>query len=207
MNSTSETNKHSEGGLEFADQGIPTLHSYSEFSKAQLADQTRLPWDWQNTPTGEPYSPQVLDKWWSRSSDELIAMRQAIRSQFSHIGRIMETEVGEMLPKGYGCTYCLDNDLECWIYSRRGRKQVKFSSEACARCRVRPKNGGCSLSIRDNKRPPRAATPPQRILKPFPVMLLAPQPNEPGNGGGFISDARPKTGIKTDPTSGGSLPC
>ena len=75
-------------------------------------------------------------------------MSEAERRQFSHIGRIMETELGVQLDAEHACTQCKQLGEECWVYSSNGRKQIRHPGDTCARCRVIARQGGCSVSSR-----------------------------------------------------------
>ena len=102
----------------------------------------------------------VDGKWWSRTEEELEGMTPAKRRDFGHIGRVMETKLGEKLEEGDRCAACQAADEECWVYSEKGAKQVKKCGSTCARCRVAARSGGCSLSKRRRRRPP--SPPPPR---------------------------------------------
>ncbi len=65
----------------------------------------------------------------------------------------METELGERLSGEDRCTACQDAGEECWVYSKRGSRQVSRPGGACTRCRVVARPGGCSNSKRKRKCP------------------------------------------------------
>ncbi|CRG92850.1 hypothetical protein PISL3812_09921 [Talaromyces islandicus] len=135
-----------------------------EFDRAQLANQTRVPWLWSPTgsKTGEPYEPTAEGKWWYDWAHEF----QGSPNVRSNVGRIMETELGVQLFGEDRCTGCQQSNRECWIYSEKGRQQVKNPGSACTRCRVDPATPGCSLSNRRpaRKRSPGPPPPPRFIL-------------------------------------------
>ncbi|KAE8154845.1 hypothetical protein BDV25DRAFT_147091 [Aspergillus avenaceus] len=143
------------------------VSSEAEFWAAQRADQPRLPWRWD--PTGEknsqPYTPAIAGKWWSRSEDMLSAMSKNQRSDFSHVGRIMETDLGQQLHGDNRCSLCVEKGVECWVYSDIGAKQIKFPGSTCARCRLLKHRKGCSLSTRASKSKRLQGNPPMRIIR------------------------------------------
>ena len=47
-------------------------------------------------------------------------MSQDKRKDWGHIGRIMETELGERLLGDRRCTACQERDEECWVCSEKG---------------------------------------------------------------------------------------
>jgi len=108
-------------------------------------------------------------------------MTSAKRRDFGHIGRIMETELGEKLEGEGRCAACQAADEECWVYSEKGAKQVKKCGSTCARCRVAARSGGCSLSTRRRRRTP--SPPPPRG---FAALRPAGGP-PPGAGGSGIA--------------------
>jgi hypothetical protein len=67
----------------------PLPLAWADFQTAQLADQQCLPWNWllHGKVTAE-YTPVVPGKWWS-------SLPATSERNTSHIGRIMETELGE----------------------------------------------------------------------------------------------------------------
>jgi hypothetical protein len=106
-------------------------------------------------------------------------MSQDKRKDWGHIGRIMETELGERLQGDRRCAVCQERDEECWVYSEKGAQQVSRPGSTCARCRVAARAGGCSLSTR---RPSRRRSPP-----PPGPRSLAPGGPPPGAGGGAVA--------------------
>ncbi|GAM40308.1 hypothetical protein TCE0_038f12563 [Talaromyces pinophilus] len=70
----------------------------AEFEDSQRASKVRLPWVWRvNGKTTEEYTPQIKGKWWSKTPEELSSVHPNKRRDYGHIGRIMETELGEQL--------------------------------------------------------------------------------------------------------------
>jgi hypothetical protein len=128
----------------------------------------RSPWHW--TPRGktrESYTPTADGKWWSFNNEELEALTPNKRRDVGHIGRIMETELGEERVGDERCTACQRLDEECWVYSRKGSQQVSRPGDTCARCRLSARAGGCSLSKRvQGRRDPSPPPPPPRQLQP-----------------------------------------
>jgi hypothetical protein len=144
------------------------------FDRAQRADAVRLPWAW--APQGkstEPYAPAATGKWWSHSEGELGGLGGGKRRDVGHIGRIMETELGEQLLGDRRCAACQQRDEECWVYSLKGAQQVSRPGDTCARCRLAARPRGCSLSKRKPAR--RDRSPPA----PGPRSLAF---NKPGGG-------------------------
>jgi hypothetical protein len=100
---------------------------------AQIADQPRLWLGLSRAVVNPPYVPQVTGKWWSNAS-------YASTSTRSHVGRIMETNLGEQLFGDKKCKRCHDLQEECWIYTTEGVSLVKKPGDRCARCRVQHVN-------------------------------------------------------------------
>ncbi|EGP82477.1 uncharacterized protein MYCGRDRAFT_97547 [Zymoseptoria tritici IPO323] len=99
------------------------------------------------------YTCQISGKWWSTLPDS--SNRLASRSgppegstTASHIGRIMETTLGEQKGDGERCTRCQRDGWECWVYSAEGKAQIFHPGDTCARCRHKPGKGPCSFSPR-----------------------------------------------------------
>jgi hypothetical protein len=53
-----------------------------------------------------------------------VELKHQTRKQFGHIGRIMETELGEKLPGEALCNACQTEGQECWLSSELGAKQM-----------------------------------------------------------------------------------
>lgn len=66
----------------------------------------------------------------------------------------METELGEQLHGKDRCAACQSHDEECWVYSKKGSQQVSRPGDACARCGLVARAGGCSLSKRRKRQQP-----------------------------------------------------
>lgn len=137
-----------------------------QFAWSQEADTVRLPWEWRpRGRTTEPYAPQLRGKWWSFGEEELAAATPNKQRDYGHIGRIMETELGEQLHGKDRCTACQSHNEECWVYSEKGSQQVSRPGDACTRCRLVARTGGCSLSKRRKRQPP--PSPPTRFYRPL----------------------------------------
>ncbi|KAF2100039.1 hypothetical protein NA57DRAFT_75542 [Rhizodiscina lignyota] len=103
------------------------------------------------------YTPTRRGTWWYRTEAVLNAMSKSKRRRFSHIGRIMETELGEKLEGDERCTNCVTQGFECWRYSEAGVEQIPWPGAQCARCRHASQQGtylgGCSLTNRKPVKP------------------------------------------------------
>ena len=75
-----------------------------------------------------------------------------------HIGRIMETELGEQLMEKDRCVACQARQQEYWVYFEKGKSVVSRPGSTYARCRMAARSGGCSLATR--KRRDRSPPPP-----------------------------------------------
>jgi hypothetical protein len=106
-----------------------------------ISDNVRIKWERRprNSIDGL-YKSTVRGKWWSN-----IPARVDDRG---HIGRIMETTLGEQLTGDNRCAHCVANDFECWRYSKEGLDQVFGPVSDCARCMSNPTGGGCSVATR-----------------------------------------------------------
>ncbi|KAL3424704.1 hypothetical protein PVAG01_03985 [Phlyctema vagabunda] len=146
----------------------PAILPVQQVANAEIADQARVPWSWNlRGKATTTYAPSVTGKWWSRSEDKLGALTASKRRDLSHIGRIMETELGEQVLGRQRCAACQRLNQECWRYSDKGAQQISRPGDACARCRLASRPGGCSLSKRrpiEKHLPP--ASDPRRLL-PF----------------------------------------
>lgn len=114
-----------------------------QWEKSQVVDRPRQPdaWHWINGKSKELYERQVKGKWWSPDQLKVKVKDRHV----SHIGRIMETELGEELFGSSRCDACIRAGFECFRYSKDGAAQVFKPGSACARCRAEAKHG-CSLS-------------------------------------------------------------
>lgn len=145
--------------------------SHDQWEQSQRADQPRLPWDWSQGKTQEPYVPAILGKWWSKSQAQLDAMTPNNRQSFSHLARIMETDLGKQLFEEDRCSACRRLGQECWVYVEDAATQIKYARDSCVRCRVGPRPGGCSNSKRVSKHKPK---PPTRPIPAGPHINIAP---------------------------------
>ncbi len=131
------------------------------------------------------YAPNVREGWWFRTAQDLNAYPGPKRNAFFHSSRIMETDLGEW-HQNDPCTHCANAGHECWSYSDRGIRNIAQGSKICARCRVRPGQGGCSL-VQDDKRKgrkkkARSPPPPSRDIRPKPPGPPPPPPPMGGQG-------------------------
>lgn len=132
--------------------------SRENYDRSQVADQPRLPWEWNpRGKTTELYTHTAVGKWWFHGKKDIERLNPNKRRDISHIGRIMETELGEQLFGDNRCTACQFNKQECWVYSTEGAQQISRPGDSCARCRLSARAGGCSLS----KRRKRVIEPPE----------------------------------------------
>lgn len=136
------------------------------FLRTQVADQPRIPWRWSTTgkKDSSPYKPIAVGKWWY---DYWVDAQNDIKIDpaASHIGRIMETELGVQLLGDKRCRGCQRDGKECWIYSERGRKQIRHPGSACAHRRARgPISEGCSVAKRSRNKRDGHRQRPQSIL-------------------------------------------
>jgi hypothetical protein len=133
------------------DGGPLQTHAFSTidnevFDRAQIADQPRIPINLHlsGRKLDISYSSLAVDKWWFAWRQENLDKPNIS----SHIGRIMETELGVQLFGEKKCTRCQNEGLECWVYSEQGVSRVKFAGTNCARCRALPVSYGCSHATR-----------------------------------------------------------
>ena len=128
----------------------PSGMSQAQYQQSQsAANRNPLPWNW--TAAGNQaalYTPTVPNKWWSYTPKQWATLSEVKRQDFGHIGRIIETELGTILPEDKACDYCRDLHQECWVYTKEGARQIINHGDACARCRVTARRGGCSISKR-----------------------------------------------------------
>jgi hypothetical protein len=146
-------------------------NSRANGADGQIADQPRQPWHWPTVPpkfTG-PYLATAVGKWWYRTTEDLEAMERQDpnrRKNFHHIGRIMETELGQRHDGDDRCPAYIRMGYECWTYTVEGTQQIASPGSACARCWAEHR-GNCSHSARRIHRKPSAPRPP-----PSPPNLL-----------------------------------
>lgn len=82
---------------------------------------------------------QWVGKWWFRDEQDFAnQVQEAMRNQFNHVARIMETDLGEVVTGASVCQRCAASDHECARY-----KQIPIPNEVlvspgnvCARCRL-----------------------------------------------------------------------
>lgn len=148
-----------------------------DFLAAQVADQTRIEWNWSHarSKNNEPYHPTVESKWWFHWAEERIETA-GWNNHITHVGRIMETDLGMQLFDTERCTACRLDGTECWVYSDRARPQVRHPGSAYTRCRAKgPMSRGCSVATRRSAK--------KRVEEPCPsgpqpkIRKLLPQPS------------------------------
>lgn len=91
-----------------------------------------------------------MGRWYYISDAEYEALPVPKQRNADHIGRIMESTLGEQRLGDQRCQQCQEGDTECWAYHPDAFKQVRYASTTCARCRHAPH--GCSFSTRQQKR-------------------------------------------------------
>lgn len=135
-----------------------------QFDLAQLADQNRVPWLWSSMgKTDEPYQPQAVGKWWY----DWARAYNGSQAMVSNVGRIMETDLGVQFFGEERCTRCIEAGHQCWVYTDKGRGQIKNPGSACARCRANPHPTiRCSLARRRPKQKFPRDPPPNRFILP-----------------------------------------
>lgn len=142
-----------------------------------MADQPRVLTDWplSGRALDQNYIPTATGKWWNAWAKENSDKPKII----SHVGRIMETDIGMQLFGDQRCTRCQLLDQECWIYNPEYIQRVKYAGTNCARCRAIPVHYGCSHAKRKRNGEPSFASSPDR-----PVYLLprGPDRSDPGAG-------------------------
>ena len=91
---------------------------------------------------------------------------------YSYIGRIIETELGEKLERDHIYTSYRELGQEYWAYSKEGVKQVKYAGSTCAQYRVATRSGSYSNSTRVTYRyypiPPPSFLLPKGLGGPLP---------------------------------------
>ncbi|KAE9362700.1 hypothetical protein N431DRAFT_433686 [Stipitochalara longipes BDJ] len=108
---------------------------------SQIADQPRIPWVWIHAPHKfcGPYLPTVVGKWWYRTAEQLEELdrnNHSKRKNWNHIGRIMETDLGQRHEGDDRCARCIENGYECWTYTLEAEQQILQPGSRCVRCRV-----------------------------------------------------------------------
>lgn len=113
---------------------MPAPPSQQATSNPQAADQARIPFVASNDCVY--YCPVTVGKWWYRSGAEIHALGPKLRCTASHIGRIMETTLGERKSYQDSCQSCRNHFQECWTFTWEGGQQIKNSGKSCVRCRA-----------------------------------------------------------------------
>lgn len=92
-----------------------------------------------------PSASSTRDGWWAVTEAEWERMAPAMKMNWTHVGRIMETEEGEPAPEA--CEQCRDagDPRGCWVYSREAMRRYGFKTHVCARCRATA--NVCSLNV------------------------------------------------------------
>lgn len=123
---------------------------YSNGSNPSPTSSTFLPPKRRKTYTGgvndwRRPSASSRDGWWSVPEAEWERMPPAMKMNWTHVGRIMETEEGEPAPEP--CEQCRDagDPRGCWVYSREAMRRYGFKTHVCARCRATA--NVCSLNV------------------------------------------------------------
>jgi len=137
----------------------------AEWAAYNQANTDRLGWGWSPIRSTAAYVPAVAGKWWTSGGSPEIRQRRGRVAD--HVGRIMETELGERREGNGRCTACQANGEECWFYSTKGSQQIAKPGDACACCRWAARK--CSGSKRQpaQKKRPRSRLPPPRPLQPY----------------------------------------
>jgi hypothetical protein len=81
------------------------------------------------------YYPKADEQWWYRTPEQLNGMSRKACYRRSHIGRIMETPLGECLADNDRWARCRSQGLQCWRYTAEARSQIKNGTSTCAQCR------------------------------------------------------------------------
>ncbi|TLD34699.1 hypothetical protein E2P81_ATG04864 [Venturia nashicola] len=117
-----------------AHRGANSMHDFPSTLTHEVTH-PRLPWPWSNQKTSALYTTVHKDKWWSKIPPSNDPYMQVYGGRYlSHIGRIMETELGEKRTDNARCTNCKKQNEECWVYSKEGSRQVKNPVRRCTRC-------------------------------------------------------------------------
>jgi hypothetical protein len=130
--------------------------------------------------TSDHYVHQHSDVWSYTTEAEYQAAKPNRQKVLDHVGRIMETELGEKLSDDQRCSHCQagngSSGYECWVYSGEGARQVLYPGSICARCRMDTVK--CSLSTR---KPQTESAPP-----PSSPANILPRPAAPGPSSGLV---------------------
>ncbi|KAK2804569.1 hypothetical protein FQN51_001770 [Onygenales sp. PD_10] len=87
--------------------------SHANWQCAQRADQQRRSWEWVRAKVNSSYAPQEPYKWWSKTEEDFARRTAKAQRSCSHIGRIMEMELGQKL---LGEDRCMACQAEGWKY-------------------------------------------------------------------------------------------
>lgn len=132
------------------DYGPPSDHNPSIFPPKRR----------KTIPANEWRRPLAPQEWWTVPEAEWDRMQPAMKMNWTHVGRIMETEEGEPAPAP--CEQCVQAGVarQCWVYSREAMRRYGFKTHVCAKCRATA--NVCSLNpffrnnvgLRNNNHPP-----------------------------------------------------
>jgi hypothetical protein len=138
-----------------------TPGSRAAYDSAQINDVVKRPWNWTYDGSQERSAPRptAVGKWWSMTQAVFDDpnTKAHIKRNFGHIGRIMETDIGEQRTGNEACDRCRQKGFECWVYREDALPQIWKPGSACARCRATIVKKGCSISTRkpqEKKGPP-----------------------------------------------------
>lgn len=115
--------------------GVPGDGTRAGAQEAERARTQRIPWHWRNQATADHWVHHDTARWYGVTEAEYWLRRPENKKVADHVGRIMESELGEQRIGDQRCQACQDNDHECWVYSQAARGQVKHMTPTCARCR------------------------------------------------------------------------
>ncbi len=116
------------------------------------------------------YQHQHPEGWWFHSTEDLSVLNKNQKSRWHHVGRIMETNLGEYHVSD-PCYQCWLNGFECHTYSAQGRISIASAGCACTRCRLT--NSECSHS-RDNRKQRKYHSPITSIARSNSDVTLLP---------------------------------
>ncbi|KAH7030542.1 hypothetical protein B0J12DRAFT_704235 [Macrophomina phaseolina] len=115
--------------------------------------------------TQERRRPTATQEWWTVPEAEWDRMQPAMKMNWTHVGRIMETEEGE--PSPTACEQCVQAGVprQCRVYTREAMRRYGFKTHVCAKCRASA--NVCSLNpyfknsvgLRNNNHPTPQASP------------------------------------------------